>query len=226
MLAAEGFDVEVPRLPRCCGALQLHAGDAAARALAMATIEALEGFDDDRGQLGRLRLGDEGLRARAERRARMGGARRALRREGARRDRAARGGRAARAARPPAHAPGLPRRLSPGARAGRSRPAAGAAARDPGARARSSPRTGRSAAARQGSTTCSSRSRRPSWAAARRTACWPRAPRRWRRPIRAARSRSPHTRGAAAPGCPCTTRWSCSRARSPRRNRDARFREG
>ena len=45
VLAAEGFDVEVPRLPRCCGALQLHSGDAGARALAMATIEALEGYE-------------------------------------------------------------------------------------------------------------------------------------------------------------------------------------
>ena len=26
VLAAEGFEVHVPRLPRCCGALQLHAG--------------------------------------------------------------------------------------------------------------------------------------------------------------------------------------------------------
>ena len=43
VLAAEGFDVHVPRLPRCCGALPLHAGaDPQARALAKATIEALE----------------------------------------------------------------------------------------------------------------------------------------------------------------------------------------
>jgi glycolate oxidase iron-sulfur subunit len=43
VLAAEGFDVRVPRLPRCCGALPLHAGaDPQARALAKATIEALE----------------------------------------------------------------------------------------------------------------------------------------------------------------------------------------
>ena len=46
VLAAEGFDVHVPRLPRCCGALPLHAGaDQQARALAKATIEALEGHD-------------------------------------------------------------------------------------------------------------------------------------------------------------------------------------
>jgi glycolate dehydrogenase iron-sulfur subunit len=46
VLAAEGFDVHVPRVPRCCGALQLHAGeDAGARKLAKETIEALEGYE-------------------------------------------------------------------------------------------------------------------------------------------------------------------------------------
>ena len=46
MLAAEGFEVHVPRLPRCCGALQLHSGeDAEARALAKATIEAFEEYE-------------------------------------------------------------------------------------------------------------------------------------------------------------------------------------
>jgi glycolate oxidase iron-sulfur subunit len=46
VLAAEGFDVHVPRLPRCCGALPLHAGaDDEARALAKATIEALESYE-------------------------------------------------------------------------------------------------------------------------------------------------------------------------------------
>ena len=46
VLAAEGFEVHVPRLPRCCGALPLHAGeDIEARALAKATIEALDGYD-------------------------------------------------------------------------------------------------------------------------------------------------------------------------------------
>jgi glycolate dehydrogenase iron-sulfur subunit len=43
-LAAEGFEVRAPRAPRCCGALQLHAGDDA-RPLAKAAIEALEGYD-------------------------------------------------------------------------------------------------------------------------------------------------------------------------------------
>src|SRR5438067_10108492 len=42
VLAAEGFDVYAPREPRCCGALQLHAGDAEpSRALARRTIEQL-----------------------------------------------------------------------------------------------------------------------------------------------------------------------------------------
>ena len=46
VLAAEGYEVHVPRLPRCCGALPLHAGaDPQARELAKATIERLEGYD-------------------------------------------------------------------------------------------------------------------------------------------------------------------------------------
>ena len=46
VLAAEGFEVHVPRLPRCCGALPLHAGeDRDARALAKVTIEALGGYE-------------------------------------------------------------------------------------------------------------------------------------------------------------------------------------
>jgi glycolate oxidase iron-sulfur subunit len=45
VLVAEGFEVHVPRAPRCCGALQLHAGDDRARALAKRTIEELERFD-------------------------------------------------------------------------------------------------------------------------------------------------------------------------------------
>jgi Fe-S oxidoreductase len=46
VLAAEGFEVHVPRLPRCCGALALHAGeDEQARTLAKATIERLERYE-------------------------------------------------------------------------------------------------------------------------------------------------------------------------------------
>jgi glycolate oxidase iron-sulfur subunit len=46
VLAAEGFEVHVPRSPRCCGALPLHAGaDPQARELAKETIAALEGYE-------------------------------------------------------------------------------------------------------------------------------------------------------------------------------------
>jgi glycolate oxidase iron-sulfur subunit len=46
VLAAEGFEVHAPRAPRCCGALQVHAGeDDPAREQAKATIAAYEGFD-------------------------------------------------------------------------------------------------------------------------------------------------------------------------------------
>jgi glycolate oxidase iron-sulfur subunit len=46
ILSAEGFEVHAPRTPRCCGALQIHAGDAdPARELARQTIAAYEGFD-------------------------------------------------------------------------------------------------------------------------------------------------------------------------------------
>ncbi len=45
-LAAEGFEVHAPRSPRCCGALQLHAGDdGPARELARATIAAFDQHD-------------------------------------------------------------------------------------------------------------------------------------------------------------------------------------
>jgi glycolate oxidase iron-sulfur subunit len=45
-LAAEGFEVHAPRLPRCCGALAVHAGEEdQARAAARDTIARLEGFD-------------------------------------------------------------------------------------------------------------------------------------------------------------------------------------
>jgi glycolate oxidase iron-sulfur subunit len=46
VLAAEGFEVHAPRLPRCCGALPMHAGvDTDARARAKETIAELEGYD-------------------------------------------------------------------------------------------------------------------------------------------------------------------------------------
>jgi glycolate oxidase iron-sulfur subunit len=45
VLAADGFEVHAPREPRCCGALELHAGEDGARERARATIAALEGYD-------------------------------------------------------------------------------------------------------------------------------------------------------------------------------------
>ena len=46
VLSAEGWEVQAPRQPRCCGALQLHAGvEDEAIELAKATIAAYEGFD-------------------------------------------------------------------------------------------------------------------------------------------------------------------------------------
>ncbi|HET6548080.1 MAG TPA: heterodisulfide reductase-related iron-sulfur binding cluster [Solirubrobacter sp.] len=46
VLSAEGWEVHSPRSPRCCGALQMHAGVAdEATALAWATIEAYEKYD-------------------------------------------------------------------------------------------------------------------------------------------------------------------------------------
>jgi glycolate oxidase iron-sulfur subunit len=46
VLAAEGFELYAPRLPRCCGALQLHSGDEPeALDLARATIAAFEECD-------------------------------------------------------------------------------------------------------------------------------------------------------------------------------------
>src|SRR5436190_12884004 len=44
VLAAEGFDVHAPRLPRCCGALQMHTGYDSTD-LAKTTIEAFESCD-------------------------------------------------------------------------------------------------------------------------------------------------------------------------------------
>jgi glycolate oxidase iron-sulfur subunit len=46
VLAAEGWEVHTKRLPRCCGALQMHAGlEGEALALARETIAAYEDFD-------------------------------------------------------------------------------------------------------------------------------------------------------------------------------------
>ena len=84
VLAAEGFEVHAPRAPRCCGALQLHAGATdAARELAQARrSRRSRATSRGRDQRRRLRLGDEGLRAPAARRPRVGRARRGVRGEG------------------------------------------------------------------------------------------------------------------------------------------------
>ena len=63
VLAAEGWEVHAPRRPRCCGALQLHAGvEDEARELARGHDRRLRGLRPRRRQRRRLRLGDEGVR--------------------------------------------------------------------------------------------------------------------------------------------------------------------
>ena len=178
VLAAEGFEVHVPTLPRCCGALPLHAGDdEEARALAKATIEALEGHDavvvNAAGCGSAMKDYGHVLRDEpdwAERAERFSAAR--ARRHGVPRRRGAAGG----APRRPA-ARGLPRRLPPRACAGRARPAARAAARDPGPRVAGAGRVG--ALLRLGGhlQPDPARARPPSWASARRATCWTREPR-------------------------------------------------
>ena len=133
VLAAEGFEVHAPRLPRCCGALALHAGEdrgvAPAREGHDRGARGLRHRDRERG---RMRFRDARLRARAPRRARLGRARGRLRRACARRLRVPRRGRAARRAPAGRDDGGLPRRLPPRPRAGRPRAAARAAPRHPG----------------------------------------------------------------------------------------------
>ena len=75
--------------PRCCGALQLHAGDDGARARSRTRDDrGVRGLRHRRGQRRRLRLGDEGLRAPAARRPGWASAPRRSRRKVARRHRA------------------------------------------------------------------------------------------------------------------------------------------
>ena len=163
VLAAEGFEVHVPRLPRCCGALPLHAGaDPEARELAKATIEAFEGYDtvvvNAAGCGSAMKDYGHVLRDEpdwAERAA-------ALRRPRARRDRAAGRARAARRAPPAADEGRLPRRLPPRPRPARARPAARAAALDP--------RAGAGGAARVGAVLRLGRDLQPGQARARRRA--------------------------------------------------------
>ena len=189
VLSAEGWEVHSPRSPRCCGALQMHAGvDEEAIAAGRGDDRRLRGLRPHRHQRRRLRLGDEGLRAHPRHRPRA----RVLR-QGRRRPRAAGERGAAGRAQADRAARRLPRRLPPRARPGRracSRASCCAASR---AWSCSSPPSGSCAAARPASTTCSSPRPPASSARARRRTCARPARTRSPRPTRAARCRSPST---------------------------------
>ena len=125
VLAAEGFEVHAPRAPRCCGALQLHAGEQdGAVKLAKATIAAFERYDhvvvNAAGCGSAIKDYEHLLRdepAWRERAAALGA-------EGTRRDRAARRARADGRPGPGGHEGRLPRRLPSRPRPGRPSPAA------------------------------------------------------------------------------------------------------
>ena len=168
VLAAEGWDVEAPQEPRCCGALQLHSG--------MGTDATANAQGDDRGA--------RGLRPIVANAAGCGSAMKdyghVLRDDPEWAERAAAfaakvrdvteilaEGEPRAQRHPIADEGGLPRRLPPGPRPGAcARSRASCCAASP-ASSWSSPPSGRSAAARRASTTWSSPSRRPSWAGAR-----------------------------------------------------------
>ena len=121
VLAAEGYDVVAPREQGCCGALGLHAGreeESVERAKALIAVFERAAGGRHRGERGRLRLVDEGVRRTARRRAGVGRAGRGVLGEGPRHLRGA--GRRPRGL-PGAAAPGrrdrrLPRRVPPRAR--------------------------------------------------------------------------------------------------------------
>src|SRR5919197_1979346 len=102
----------------------------------------LRGLRHGRGQRGRMRFGDEGLRPPVPRRPGVGRARRGVQRQGARRHRAPGRARAARRAPPGADDARLSRRLPPRPRPAGPRAAARAASGDPGRRAARAGRVG------------------------------------------------------------------------------------
>ena len=108
VLSAEGWEVHAPRQPRCCGSLQLHAGEEEeAQGARQGDDRGLRGLRGDHGQRRRLRLGHEGLRAPPGRRAALGRPRGGLLGQGPRRHRAPGRARAA-GSPPPAPACGSP----------------------------------------------------------------------------------------------------------------------
>ena len=123
VLAAEGWEVHAPRQPRCCGALQLHAGvEDEALALARETIAAYEGFDAIVVNVAGCGSAMKDYGAPARRRPRVGRARRGVQRPRSRDVHELLAEHEPRAAAPPARAAGrLPRRLPPRPRPGRPR---------------------------------------------------------------------------------------------------------
>jgi glycolate oxidase iron-sulfur subunit len=197
VLAAEGWEVHAPRRPRCCGALQMHAGvEEEAIALAKETIAAYEDFEyvavnvagcgSGMKDYAHLLADDPEW---AERAATFSA-------------RVPSTSRAPAAIRFRCASPTtMPATWRTRRRSGSSRASCCAGSRRSSC---SSPPTGRSAAARRGSTTSSSPTRRPSSARARRPTSSRPAPTRSPPAIRAARCRSRRTSTAAS--CRSTTR--------------------
>ena len=123
VLAAEGWEVHAPRSPRCCGALQMHAGvEDEALALARETIAAYEGFDAIVVNVAGCGSAMKDYGAPARRRPGVGRARRGVLAPRSRDVHELLADARAAAAAPPARAAGrLPRRLPPRPRPGRPR---------------------------------------------------------------------------------------------------------
>ena len=217
VLAAEGFEVHVPRLPRCCGALPLHAGedpdardarqgdDRGAGATTSTVVVNAAGCGSAMKDYGHVLRDEPDWAERAARfSARVRDGHEFLAEAGPR------------AERRPGRAEGrLPRRLPPGPRPGRARRSrASCCAAIPGPGAGRAARVGALLRLGRDLQPGASPSPRPSWASARRATCSTPAPRRWPPATRAARCRSPRTPSASAGRCRCCTRWSCWPARS------------